>query len=367
MRFWQSLRKQARMGKIYVHCGLHKTGTTALQIVLGNHDDELRKAGFLFPRTGSIENFGPAQHNIAWQLANDRRFNQSRGDLNALFAEIDGYKGNVILSSEDFESSLAHKDRLLPLLQLAQSMGRRIVFIVYLRNQNSYLESLYQEMLKHGLADEYTDYFDSVYTNAMLHIQEWEFHFDYWRIAAILSSFSDVTIVFRNYHALLKNSLTVDFCLTIGLAPSLLGDATNFRANERAGIATSLTRFYQNRVGRELDHYEKGALFRLCSEDLIWLGSTEELRGALEKKFSASNAQLFDRYNLPSTGFSPLRDNIVPSDRVLDIQKFFSSKTQTNLRDIALLMAGRQAGNYSAVDTDVTEHVQAWSSWVRLE
>ncbi|MEN6441506.1 MAG: hypothetical protein ABFD97_23320 [Syntrophobacter sp.] len=354
------------MGKIFVHCGLHKTGSTALQDVFGTRADELRKAGFFFPRTGVPADLS-GQHNIAWQIAKDRRFGQSTGDLDALAAEIDGYEGNIILSSEDFESSLAHTDRLLPLLQLARSAGRSIVFIVYFRNQNSYLESLYQEMLKHGFGDEYADSFNSVYSNGVLHIKDWEFHFDYWRIATILSSFSDVTIVFRNYHALLENSLIVDFCSMIGLTPSILGSSVNFRANVRAAIITSLARFYQNRVGRDLDHYEKEALSRLCSgKDLIGLGSSKKLRSLLENKFSASNAQLFDRYNLPCSGFLPSYDNMVPPARALDIQKLFSSETENYLRNTALLLAGCRAGNYSAADTEVAEHVEAWSSWVRL-
>lgn len=354
------------MGKIYVHCGLHKTGTTALQTVFAVHADELRKVGFFYPRTGRPDNLH-AQHNIAWQLAGDRRFDQRVGDLDTLSAEIDGFEGNVILSSEDFESCLAHTDRLLPLLQLARCAGSPIVFILYLRNQTSYLESLYQEMLRHGLGDKYGDFFDTVVADGVLRMKEWEFHFDYWRIATILSNFPHVTIVFRNYHALLENSLIVDFCSVLGLAPSHLGDLVNFRTHERDSLTTSLTRFYRNRVGRELDRYEEEAVIRLCGKDLIGLGSTGKLRNALENKFSVSNARLFDRYNLPCTGFLPSCDNLAPPKGVLDIQKFFSFETQISLRKIALLMASRPSWNHSAVDTEVTQHAQAWSSWVRLE
>jgi hypothetical protein len=75
------------MGKLYVHCGLHKTATTALQTWLSTHADEFFAAGFLYPRAGRPVEIG-GHHNIAWQLTHDRRFDRRVGDLDALFNEI---------------------------------------------------------------------------------------------------------------------------------------------------------------------------------------------------------------------------------------------------------------------------------------
>jgi hypothetical protein len=82
------------MPRLYVHCGLHKTGTTALQDFLAAQAATLARAGVLYPRAGRPGVAG-GQHNIAWRLAGDRRFDPAWGDLDALAADPDAYVADL--------------------------------------------------------------------------------------------------------------------------------------------------------------------------------------------------------------------------------------------------------------------------------
>ncbi|NBW61199.1 MAG: hypothetical protein EBR31_05685, partial [Methylophilaceae bacterium] len=96
------------MKKIFIHSGLHKTGTTALQAMLFKNRKNLSVQDFYYPSSGIPRNFY-GHHNIAWQISRDRRFRSEFGDLRALLKEIGGIgKSKIVLSSEDFECSLLY-------------------------------------------------------------------------------------------------------------------------------------------------------------------------------------------------------------------------------------------------------------------
>jgi hypothetical protein len=87
--------------KFYIHCGLHKTGTTALQAFLRQNTEKLRDAGVLYPYAGCPDSCPAGHHNIAWQLSRDRRYNRGYGGMDALAKEIGDFGGDILLSSED--------------------------------------------------------------------------------------------------------------------------------------------------------------------------------------------------------------------------------------------------------------------------
>ncbi len=131
---------------VYLHCGLHKTGTTAIQYRLAEHRDVLRAHGVLYP--ASIGH--SAHHNAAWQLVGDSRFDVAGTTMEALLAEIQECDGNAVISSEEFETLLDRPDAFLPLSEQLRAGGRSLCIVVCLRDPTSYLESLYLELLKHG-------------------------------------------------------------------------------------------------------------------------------------------------------------------------------------------------------------------------
>jgi hypothetical protein len=103
--------------RLFIHCGLHKTGTKALQIFLRNNTKRLRDAGILYPYAGCLDSVASGHHNIAWQIARDRRFDKALGDIGALAKEIGNFSGDILLSSEDFEGALGRPEAFAPLMQ----------------------------------------------------------------------------------------------------------------------------------------------------------------------------------------------------------------------------------------------------------
>lgn len=85
--------------KIYVHVGPAKTGTTAIQSILAEHDNSV----VLYPKVGQAG--AGAHHNLLWNFHGDReRKKFAEADVNALFAEIAGVAKdsplNLVISSE---------------------------------------------------------------------------------------------------------------------------------------------------------------------------------------------------------------------------------------------------------------------------
>ena len=141
-----------RQRRVLLHVGLHKTGTTALQRFLSSAAAEFRAKGFLYPKSGRPEETPDAQHNIAWQLGGDRRFRASAGSLDDLAVEISSFPGDAIISSEDFESILGTPGRFLPMLKHPLLKNHSFTIVFWVRDQVSYLESLFFEMLRHRMA-----------------------------------------------------------------------------------------------------------------------------------------------------------------------------------------------------------------------
>src|SRR5580692_1458836 len=100
-----------------LHCGLHKTGTTALQNALRDHAAALPMAGYFVPRSGRIDAMGGGHHALAWRLTGDHRLGGG-DELPALERELATGSGNPILSSEDFETALAQPALFAPLLKV---------------------------------------------------------------------------------------------------------------------------------------------------------------------------------------------------------------------------------------------------------
>ncbi|KAA1002561.1 hypothetical protein FVF58_37180 [Paraburkholderia panacisoli] len=344
------------MRQILVHCGLHKTATTTIQIALAEQFDRLRSLGFLYPLAGRIDELS-GHHNIAWQIARDRRFNRENGDLDALFKEIQAFDGHVLVSTEDFENSVSRIKRFLPLLQRARSIGRSVTFIVYIRSQVSYLESLYQEMLKYGFGDEYAEFADAALAHGSLRLKEWQFQFNYWNLATSLMQLPDCKIVFRSYERMLEESPILDFYNTAGIPLSALPPSLHSRANVRYPSKVSLTQFYGNRVERDLDSHETAVIDQLFGLFTEPIATTAALRRELEQRFAYSNKRVCDYFGIPSAGLVPEGDVSASAPIRISMQKMFSFETQNAIRDIALMRARNQADAARAL---AQQCVDAW-------
>jgi hypothetical protein len=188
----------------YLHVGTHKTGTTSVQHFLSANDRLLAaEAGIYVPRAGRADGSG-GHHNIAWELNDDERFDPARGALRDVLAEIAGQPlRRTCLSSEDFEYLHTRPDALRRLAEGFTGIGFVPQVILYLRPQAGYAESLYAELVRHGLAISFPAFLDAIIATGEYRFNaSWRFAFDYDRLVnAFADAFGTGNVTVRRYDA----------------------------------------------------------------------------------------------------------------------------------------------------------------------
>lgn len=127
---------------LYLHIGLHKTGTSSLQNFLGRNAPALAEAGYHWPRAGLVAG---GHHNLGYELMSKGRFSAEAGGLEALKAELEG-AGNAIVSSEELEFL-----ELAEVRRLREGLGGRPVRVIaYLRRQDELIAATYAQQVRMG-------------------------------------------------------------------------------------------------------------------------------------------------------------------------------------------------------------------------
>lgn len=144
------------MKRVYLHIGLHKTGSTRLQMSLAASGARLAERGVLYPQAGRPTRPGTAHHLLAWDVSDRRALLAERvvepglarrgAVAEAIRAELEGGPEQVaILSSEELDGCDA-----AAIASIRDALGDvRIVPVVFLRNYADLLESYYGYMLAH--------------------------------------------------------------------------------------------------------------------------------------------------------------------------------------------------------------------------
>ncbi len=193
---------------LWIHAGLHKTGTTSLQSFLVQNRDTLAAQGLLYVRAGTNPYLN-GNHNVAWELTGDRRFELDTGCLEEAAQEIADFDGDAILSSEDFESLLHRPQGFDPLLRHDLLRRHQVTIVIYVRNQAEYLASLLAENRKHGI-EHVEDYLNRILEDGRLSAREWVFQFDLAALGKVWPHRNSKLLV-RNYHTLAGGSTVTDF------------------------------------------------------------------------------------------------------------------------------------------------------------
>lgn len=136
---------------LYLHIGIHKTGTSAIQIVCMKNHDELLRAGILFPKAGftrkpAAEETATSGHRgLLGFMKEPAKLAHSVG--RALLDEIEASAcDRIVISSEVF--SAPHNRGAVEGVSWFRQQGFNVKLIAYLRRQDIWLDSFYRERLK---------------------------------------------------------------------------------------------------------------------------------------------------------------------------------------------------------------------------
>src|SRR5688572_15129913 len=137
---------------LFLHIGIHKTGTSAIQNVCRANHHELLKAGILFPKAGIVvkPRFHPTAtsgHSGLLRFLNaPSALNQTKAGEVLLRQIESGSWNRLVISSEAL--SAPHKRGPVESVHWFRQQGFEVKLIAYLRRQDGWLDSFYRERLK---------------------------------------------------------------------------------------------------------------------------------------------------------------------------------------------------------------------------
>jgi hypothetical protein len=142
------------MRRLYIHCGLAKTGTTSIQRYLSSGRESLRARGVEYPEIG-LNLSGIAHHGIADQLNAKTEFDATSGPVGDVLSYLaaPSRQPTVILSSEGFVNCLNNRrtrSRFLGFLQSALKLNDAVFVVFRVRPFGQYFDSWYLQRLKSG-------------------------------------------------------------------------------------------------------------------------------------------------------------------------------------------------------------------------
>jgi hypothetical protein len=129
---------------LIIHIGQGKTGSSAIQAFLAMNCLLLKSKGFYYPEPQEFSQpyqTSSGNRHVLYDRLNER-FIKSREDIEELFKEDE----KVIFSGEFFTEFLSIEKNIKDLLDLTK--GINLKFIVYLRRQNEFVSSLYNQRVK---------------------------------------------------------------------------------------------------------------------------------------------------------------------------------------------------------------------------
>lgn len=200
-----------RPGRVILHIGRHKSGTSSLQRALASASADLRAAGALYPKAGRR---GIAHHPLANAFLEKTRRDPAAAAAAATLvaevaAEMRDWQGEVLLSSEAFQN-VQRPERIAELVDPA-----RCEIVVYLRELYGYAQSAYAQVVHaQRWSGSFTDYLQVFGTDYGAFLDRWE-------------GFGPARLHVRPFHraALANGDVIDDFAATAGLPPGILSSA----------------------------------------------------------------------------------------------------------------------------------------------
>ncbi len=146
--------------RVFLHIGLHKTGTTSIQGALTSLAGPLRDGGILYPETGRPSWANLGQHLLPWSITapgrelpmvHDQQAQFGEGDRDALWTRLHeeisaSGAGTIIVSSEEFDT--LGRDEIEALSRRLD--GYDVTPVLFLRRASKLLESNYRTSVIYG-------------------------------------------------------------------------------------------------------------------------------------------------------------------------------------------------------------------------
>ncbi len=153
------------MKKLFIHIGLPKTATSSVQNFLFNNHKFLDEHGFCYIKTGLSESL-KCHHDIIWKLGLhvgpsyvEKDIQKYKDEiLNSLIDENKKYHDKDLIFSSELLTFLDDYEKLNPILEIFSN--REIKFIVNIRRQDRFLESLYQQIVKDGTSLSFNEWLE---------------------------------------------------------------------------------------------------------------------------------------------------------------------------------------------------------------
>ena len=293
--------------RVILHIGTHKTGTKALQGMLALNRDVLESVGIYIPYTGHVqltESYeSTGHHALAWDLL----CTPSKGILNEMLEELRSARPTtVIVSSEEIHPLHHHPEAMQQLVDGFASLGYRTVAVIYLRAQDRYAESLFQQHIRDGRSPSFEEHLGTILQHGRTEVSTARFEFLYSRLLdALAGSFGASNVVARPY---LPNrggeNIHRDFLRIVSmLHGSISRSLTTTTSNASFTLGGLLEQLYRNlRPGSEiarpgLEEFACKVLpdFNLAFLDDRFLLLTREETLAFLERFAADNTAVAER------------------------------------------------------------------------
>lgn len=157
--------------RVIAHIGLHKTGTTSIQLSLAKNRGLLLEKGILYPQAGSVEAGGHL--NLVWEGTASWKYVQDAGGIDDLIREVkDSNAGTVLISAESLSGYAKHPAPIEIVSRLEKELNAQVEIVCTLRPQFIMLDSLYAQNASTGYTvKSFNDYAVEVMNRRLLHLE----------------------------------------------------------------------------------------------------------------------------------------------------------------------------------------------------
>ncbi|MBR1630056.1 MAG: hypothetical protein IJ679_12465 [Lachnospiraceae bacterium] len=136
------------MAEAYLHIGMPKTGTTAIQCFLRDNREELKKQGFCYPDFGYAYPKVGAHRNGYFVSRVDNLYEKEREGSYRKLDKLAKSCEKIILSDEAIWRKQRKLDFWKTIRERFESLGLTLQIIVYLRRQDEMIESFWNHRVK---------------------------------------------------------------------------------------------------------------------------------------------------------------------------------------------------------------------------